>query len=327
LTRRLVTVAVALLALASGAAAAPSSAATPARAARGVLGARTTLTWTGATAIRLSVAHATRYQDGDVDLVVRGGTYAFVRLMQPYQPGCPDQYGPRCLTDRVNWIRGIDDKAYASFPEGRRHEAAFGEPPLVAAPYLDVILFTDGRATLTIRTTSLKGTTAYVPAAPVHGRVSLLGVTCVPLDCSTTQGRTNGAAYGGATYDLGGPGWAEAYVMHRIDDNDTMSAASNQVHGVAPCLYPNPNDHHAPADPAAHPFGCTDNRDPDAVKTATWATAAGFASTTNPVSVAVAEDIPWSGAVGKQYIGFQAIGAGAAASHTAAYGIWFRFLS
>jgi hypothetical protein len=287
-----------------------------------VLGARTTLSWTGTTAIRLSVAHATRYKDGDVDLVVRGGTYAFVRLMQPYQPGCPDMYGPRCATDRVNFLRGIHDREFPTFPESRRHDALFSEPPVLPAPYLDVILFTDGQATLTIRTTSLKGTTAYTPAAPVHGRVSLLTPTCVPLDCTTPYGRTNGVAYGGTAYDLGGPGWAEAYVMHRVDDTTT---AGNGLHGVAPCLYPNPSDHSAPADPTMHPLGCADNRNADSMKIATRATAAGFAGT--GVAGFVSVDLPWSGAVGKQYIGFQAIGAGAAASHTAAYAIWFRFLS
>lgn len=315
--------AVALLALASGAAATPSSAATPPRAARGILGAQTTLTWSGTAAIRLSVAHATRYAGGDVDLIVRGGTYAFVRLMQPYQPGCPDEYGPRCATDRVNWLRGFHDKE-TGLPEGRRHEAAFAEPPVLPTPYLDVFLFTDGRATLTIRTTSLTGHTAYTPAARIHGKVSLLGATCIPLDCSTSQGRTDGAAYGGATYDLGGPGWAEALVMHTADVPEDTKA---EVQAVAPCLYPNPSDHTAPSDPAAHPYGCTDTRNADAVKVSTWATAAGFANTANAQAGAVYEDLPWSGATGKQYIGFQTVGAGPSPAHTAAYGIWFRFLS
>lgn len=323
MSRRFTTVVVALLAVAGGAATAPSEAAGPPRAARGVLGARTTLTWSGTAAIRLSVAHATRYADGDVDLVVRGGSYAFVRLMQPYQPGCPDQYGPRCATDRVNWIRGIHDQALAALPEGRRHEALFADPPVLPTPHLDVFLFTDGRATLTIRTTSLEGTTAYAPAARVHGRVQLLPTTCIPLDCGTPEGRTNGLAYGGAMFDLAGPGWAEAYVMHRADDT---SAPSSQLHGVAPCLYPNPSDKSAPADPADHPYGCTDNRNSDSVRVATWATAAGFANS-NPTAAAVSQDLPWSGARGKQYIGFQALGAGPEASRTTAYGIWFRFLT
>lgn len=315
--------AAALLACASTAVA-PAHAAAPPLAARGVLGAETTLTWSGAAAIRLAVPKETAYRDRDVDLLVSGATFAFVRLMAPYLPGCPDHLGPRCDTDRVSWVHGDHDNgAYDGFPPSRRHTALIGIPATIRAPHLDVFLFTDGRATLTIRTTTLRGRTAYRPNARFRGHAGVIPHACVPLGCGDATGRGNGYTYGGMTYDLQGEGWAEFYVHSRTDPGGaTLPNNGNQPRSVAGCLYPSPDRPAASADPAHHPYGCGDTTDPVAGgKTI----AVGHGSGTGAGSGRGSND-PWSGARGKQYIGFQAADAGPGPSRSIAYGIWFRFL-
>jgi hypothetical protein len=310
------TVAAVALAVA-GAAAAPTAAAAP-RVATGVLGAETTITWSGATAIRLAVSRATEYRDGDVDLTVSGATYAFVRLMAPYAPGCPADYGPRCATNRVSWVKGVHDTpVYAGRAPARRHDAAFGAPALIRPPYLLAYLFTDGRATLTIRTTSLRGRTAYRPATRVHGMAARLTTDCAPVGCVPGTG----LSHGGAAFDLRGAGWSEVWAMHL---SDPATASVPQVHTLTTCLYPH---HHHPAaspDPADHPLGC-DETSPGGAVTATTTHALNHAGTAPP-SGGTGRNFPWSGASGLQYAGFQAVGAGPAPSDVLAYGVWFRYL-
>ncbi|HEV2888948.1 MAG TPA: hypothetical protein VGX28_01085 [Frankiaceae bacterium] len=316
----------ALLATASGAAVTPAHAASPPLAARGVLGAETTLTWSGAAAIRLSVAGPTGYRGGDVDLWVSGATFAFVRIMAPHQPeDCPQTYGPRCLADRVNWVHGLHDSgAFDSLPVSHRHDAFLAEPALLEAPHVDVYLFTDGKATLRIRTTTLRGHTAYRPGARFRGYAGEIPQTCVPFGCGDATGRSNGYTYGGQTFDLQGAGWAEFYAINRADDRGTLPNNGNQPRSIAGCMFPNWRKPAASAEAKDHPYGCGDTSAPgdaeDAAVTAAMEHASGTSIGSN------ASNVPWSGAKGRQYIGFEAASAGPGPSRALAYGIWFRFL-
>ena len=289
-----------------------------------MLAGTTTLAWSGNAAIRLAVPKPATYKDSDVDLTVKGATYAFVRLMNPYRPGCPDIMGPRCDTSRVTWLHGLHDRSdyNNTIPVSRRHDAAFSVPAGIPGPFVDVLLFTDGQASVTIRAVGLRGTSAYRPARPFHGRASLLRPTCVPLGCQDATGRSNGLTYGGETFDLKGAGWVEYYAIGR-DDNEPGSV--NQVHTIAGCMYPNPADRDAPADPASHRYGCDDTHDTTAAATSATRLAAAHAGTANP-GVLKGYNSIWSGARDKQYVGYQGIGAGPSPSRAIAYGIWFRFL-
>ena len=324
--RLLHVVTAALLAFAGGAVVTPGHAAAPPLSARGVLGAETTLTWSGAAAIRLDVPKATQYRDGDVDLWVSGATYAFVRFVGPAHPDCPQSVGPRCIQDRVNWLAAVHgDGGYLTGPVSRRHEAAFGEPPLIMAPRLDVYLFTDGKATLRIRTTSLRGRTAYRPGARLHGKAVEIPQTCVPLGCADQTGRSNGYTHGGMTFDLRGAGWADFYAINRADDRGTLPTNGNQARAVTGCLFPNGDDPEASARAADHPRGCDDA---GGTTDATVRTAGHAFNLGSHVVVGGATSINmlWSGARGPQYIGFQGLSAGPGPSRALAYGIWFRYL-
>lgn len=319
--RRLGWLVAALLVLTSGAATASTPVfPRPPLAARGVLGAETTLVWSGAKAIRLSVPSKTYYRGGNVDLVVTGATYAFVRLMAPYRPGCPPEYGPRCATNRINWVATLNDRP--GLPHSRQHDALMSVPAVIEAPHLDVFLFTDGTARLTIRTTSLRGRTAYRPDARFRGHVGVLPMTCAPLGCGDATGRSNGVAYGGKTYDLQGAGWAEYFVVNRNDDVDS----GNQVHSVSGCMFPNYAYPRTSPEARDHPHGCDETSDREAAVNTAAANAKMHVFSAQPTT-AWAYNMPWSGAKGRQYIGCQAIGAGPAPSRAVCYGIWFRFLS
>jgi hypothetical protein len=91
-------------------------------------------------------------------------------------------------------------------------------------------------------------------------------------------------------------------------------------------MFPNPQQPTASPDAADHPYGCLDASDAAAAVSSTSSLATNYVLTTDPLSNAETYDVPWSGAARKQYIGYQAHGAGPGASHSIGYGIWFRFL-
>ena len=332
LMKKRLVVAAALLASVSGAASATASsgpaAFKPVR--HAAMAGTTTLQWTGAVGIVLDLPAGTTLHGADVELTTRGASYAFVRFVPEHDiQWCPASVGPRCASWEFSYIHSLDDsEAFASAPPAQRHSNS-EEPPAIPVwryPRLDAYLFTDGVATVTMRWDGLKGRANYKPIGHIHGRAETVPMTCVPLGCATSTGRSNGLLYGGDTYDLAGHGWVDVTSAFSTDDdnkpinNDTR----NQVHGQAYCFYPNPSDPAASADPKDHPYGCglvpTDG--PDTVSSSL--VAGNEAASSIPSSYTAAWTY-WSGVSGRSYVGVRADGAGPNASHATAYAVWFRY--
>lgn len=306
---------VAAVLVAAGTGTAAGAAAAP------VLTGRTTITSHGDGAIRLRVPSETMLTTGDVDLFTRGATYAFVRLLGPPRTDCPAYVGAHCDQKGVSWVRGFHDtRAYATRAPGRRHQATLGIPPRVLTPYLDVYVFTDGDVTLTLYS-ELPGRGAYRTGRAPRHRVALLAPTCVPLGCASDAGRTNGVSYGGETFDLQGDGWAEYFAVNRNDDMD----AGNQHHDVAGCLFPDGSFTAESPEARDHPLGCLATSRWDYAAWSAVNIAGAYGIGAGPTT-GVSWNRLWTGAHGRQYIGFQATGAGPAPSRTTAYAIWFTYL-
>ena len=288
----------------------------------------TTLRWTGQAGIVFDIPPGTALEDGDVDLTTIGGSYTYVRLVPEVDdPNCPTTYGPRCDAWRFDWERDIYTlDTYDSTPAARRHFDGVSRPAVWRFPRMDAYLFTDGKATLTMRWRGLRGAQSIKPTGTFHGHTESVPVQCFPLGCSTSTGRSNGIMYGGDSFDLKGRGWLDVTSIYTSDEPNSTSApvTNDQVHGQDYCFFPNPDQ--PAASPAAtdHPFGC------GAVPTSS-ADASDSAlvlvnqTASSQLSVLTSFSTFWSGASGLQYAGFRADGAGPDPSHAAEYAVWFRY--
>lgn len=304
----------ALVANVPSAGAVPSPA-TVARAGR--LAGTTTISWAGNSAISLDVSRRALLQDADADLVVHGGSYAFVRIVGNPTSTCDPAIGPYCLATSLTFLRGLHDPPISG-THARSHWTVTPDPAAIDKPRVGVYLFTDGRATLTLRS-NLPGRTSYVAAGRFRGQAIRLPQACMPSPCGTSAHSSNAVTYGGATYDLGvRGGWAE---MVGVASNADRTRSENQLHGIGGCLFPNPSDPTLSADPADHQYGC----DPvPANASQAYPTAIGEVNGSPSFGNARAAMLYWTAARGRQYIGYRAKSAGALAARVDAYGIWFN---
>ena len=288
----------------------------------------TTMRWTGQAGVVLTLPPGAALQDADIDLTASGATFAFVRLVpQTDDPACPSAFGPRCHAWQFDWIRAIyADAAYNGEPPARRHYAGVPNPAIWPYPKMDAYLFTDGSATLTMRWKGLRGSERLTPTGRFRGRAESVPVSCAPLGCDTSTGRSNGVMYGGDSFDLQGPGWVDVRSVFASDDlgEGPSTGTNNQVHDQAYCVYPNPSQPSASAAPADHPYGCGALPANSAEASNLAILVANQAASSVP-SVATSYATYWSGARGAVYFGFRANGAGPNPSHAQGYGVWFRY--
>lgn len=296
----------------------PSAGAAPPPPARsGRLAGTTTIAWRGNAAIMLDVPRRALLRDADADLVVAGGTYAFVRIVGNPQPSCDPAIGPFCLATSLTFLRGLHDPP-TNGTHARSHWTVTPDPAALETPRVGVYLFTDGRATLTLRT-NLAGRASYVANGRFRGRAVRLPQSCLPDPCGSAPLASNSVTYGGAAYDLGARGgWAE---MVGVAATARREDPDNQLHGIGGCLFPNPADPGLSARPADHPYGC----DPvPANSSQAYPTVIGEVNGSPSLANARGAMLYWTAARGPQYVGYRAKSAGAAAARVDAYGIWFN---
>jgi hypothetical protein len=300
--------AVASLAMAGGAAAAP----VPPRAKQVTLTRSTTITWSGSKGVRLVVPADAWLPTYDARLFVRGGTYAFVRLV-------PTGY---CMGHVRCWIGAIDytpgwSRIFGNPADpGTDHWARIDQDALHQGTF-ELYLFTDGVATLVFDSTRLGGAPNAVTAAGrVRGEVHDIKPTCATGDCTVR--------YGGMTRTVaGGDGGASFVIVGNYDPDDIVAAVPvgwPNVHTQQNCAYPSIYHNDVTPDPAAHPYGC-DTDDPEAhahlANMAFGGVAGGratFSTEGNP-----------SGR-GSQYVGFQSVtGHTLGGAVVSALGLWFDY--
>lgn len=165
-----------------------SAATTPVRATSGVLAATTQITWSGKAGIALTVPSATSLRAEDMALHVTRGNYAYVRafgrpkgcrgITEPFpsKAYCADY---TASVDYLKaWSDGVRDPNAAPDPADGA-QVLTADPPQLQVGALDLYLFTDGEATLTLTSARGSGRRAYRAAAPVSGP----GVVTLPLIC------------------------------------------------------------------------------------------------------------------------------------------------
>ena len=282
----------------------------------GRLAGTTVVSFEGNTGIRLTTPR-TLLTGEDVDLRMKSGSYAFVRLVQPEEFDCPQEVGPRCKTFQFDWIRGFTTDARSVVPPERQHMSIVTEPATIKGPVMDVYVFSDGVGELTIRT-PLRGRTAYRAAGRVVGRAAPL-----PLQCSIGCGSEDSTTlrHAGLEYDLGRQGWAQVFVISRNRD----AGGENGFSGAEACLAPNPASPQASSKPADHPYGCGA---PPYESQREYVEGAfgvvGIASTLTPTS-SIGAMVWWTAAKGRQYIGGRAVATGVEVRSIQVYAVAFRY--
>lgn len=280
----------------------------------------TTITWQGTAGIRLQVPYPAELIDGDVDLYLRGGTYAFVRLLPSHGDArCPADAGPYCDAWQFSLIRGLtDDPALGAAPTGRRHFSGTSLPPVWHDPRMDAYLFTDGRATLTMRFHRIPGGVARTASGRVRGTTRLVTRHCLPTPCAATPVGSQNLTYGGETHDVGKAGWIDVVAFSA---DSSRRPTHDALRGVSACLRPNGLDPGAPAAATSYRFGCLR---PEASPTDSGQRALDAATAVGVLS-STARYFYWSGAHGPQYAGFSGQSFGATDAATQMYGTWFSY--
>lgn len=307
--RRLAFVASLALLVSSAAAA---TARVPASAAVAALAGTTTVSFSGNVALRLLTSR-TVLREGDVDLRMTSGSYAFVRAVQPADPSCDPSVGPRCFTFQFDWVRGYTTEFDA--PAHRQHETTVSDPPVIEGPTLDIYIVSDGKGEVTLRT-------------PLPGTRSLRAVgrfaaarTVVPVDCAgPCRGPEAQLRYGGRRYDLGQGGWAQMLVL-----SYQPRATGNGLSGTEACLSPNPATPTGSAEPASWPYGCGHppyEQPREYVDSVAGLT--GLATALQP-TFANGSSVFWTAGRGPQYMGGRAVTAGLAARDVRMFAIAFRY--
>jgi hypothetical protein len=316
--RRALTAALATLLLISGVASAARPAPQPS--AVGALRGTTTVSFSGSTGIRLTVARATTLKDADVDLTVTRGTYAFVRAIQPAESECDHSVGRYCMSYQFDWIKGFTDRVNSHVPPSRQHMAVGVDDGTVFGPTLDLYLFTDGQATVTFHTT-LPGSNGLKAGGRVRSLVASLPLTCT-TPCTDPGGTASGVRHAGVAFDLRGTGWAQSLVLTRNRD----ASGDNQARGADACLYPNPASPSVPSDPSRYPAGCGLPPGPDPRTNVDMAYgAANLAEHFVLPSTANGAVVYWTEASGKQYIGGRSLVAASQASVIQVFSVMFRY--
>lgn len=281
------------------------------------LASRTTISWTGAKAIRLKVPADTQLPWYGARLTVRGGTYAFVRIA--FTRSCELEL--RCLKGYLSYTRDMAPFLASGDGPGTDHLTRIGANHLYKADF-ELYLFTDGAATLTFDRTGLTGrATSAVATGRVRGGVRPIPVTCATPACAPPSGYGGRVRLGGDTFDVGRGGSADFLVV-TYDRATTPVVAGDYPNArtVRACAYPRGAGDPTPSDPSRHPYGCdTADRDTpvDAANAAVAVATAGkayFLQGGNP-----------SGA-GRVWMGFQM-----ATAHDLAepvlttYGVFFEY--
>lgn len=309
--------AVGILALVVGVSPASAGRATALPARSGHLAGTTTITWTGKSAISLTVPRRALLRGSDAELVVQGGSYAFVRIVGNPRTSCDPAIGPYCYVTSFSYLRGLHAPPNSTM-HARSHWTITPDPSELHPPRIGVYLFTDGRATLTLRT-NLPGRTTYLAAGRFRGQALRLPMACLPYPCGSGPASSNTVTFGGARYDLGRRGgWAE---MVGVAATREEAEPANQLHGIGGCLFPNPLDPALSSDPADHPYGC------DPVPTnesQAYPTLVGEVNGAPGFRNAHGAMLYWTAARGQQYVGYRATSAGAAPAQVDAYGMWFN---
>lgn len=188
--RLLLTLAVLLTSLLAGstAQAAPEA---PVTAAVGVLAQRTEVAWSGNTGITLSVPRATQLTKQAFALHVSRGTYAYVRAFgRPAGcAGLEDDYPtPAYCADYTATLSFLEVWSDALREDGKQDpldnaELQVSDPATLSQGTLDLYLFTDGQAELTLSSPGGAGNRRYRAAARVDGP----GLVRLPLACAGPQ--------------------------------------------------------------------------------------------------------------------------------------------
>src|SRR4051794_5566165 len=103
----------------------------------------------------------------------------------------------------------------------------------VASEPIDVYLFSDGDATLTLRPEGVDGEVAYSPTGTVAGKSERLPTFCPTAACDPSSGYAGAYAFGGDSFDVGDLGYASVLSY-------ATSEPTDQSQHARACLYPTP---------------------------------------------------------------------------------------
>jgi hypothetical protein len=196
-----------------------------------VLTSRTAISWTGAKGLRLVVPDDVDLPPYGARLTLRGGSYAFVRIVI----GLCDT-GERCMKGGIEYTRAMAPYSPSVYGPGGDHFAHIAGDNLRPSGY-ELYLFTDGAATLTFDRTGLPARPNAVTAGGrVRGTVHELPVQCAAPACTRTDGHANRLVYGGEAGDVGASGNA-GLVLGAYDHPTAAGWVSNERHDRV-CTYP-----------------------------------------------------------------------------------------
>ena len=216
---------------------------------RGDLAGVTSITWRGTAGFLLNVPKRVDLPAADGPrLYVRGGTYAFVRLVAD---GLCDPRLPRyCFAHQVSYTRDIGAHFYRGQPPGFARDAHLGNPPGLERGTWQLYLFTDGVATLELRPSRLSGQRSYDARGHVDGGVRPLPTSCPTAGCDADGYAGGRYVFGGASRSVGRLGYVES-LAYSID------RTSYPVPGVGvPVVQPHPVHVCTYSGGHAHPLGC-----------------------------------------------------------------------
>lgn len=288
----------------------------------------TTITWSGNAAIRLRVPKDTQVPETAYRLTLRTGRFVSVRAFENPQPlGCERDFHMKvCAGIWLDWVRDLAETSGHGLnwadPQ-RDFLVGINDPPVVRRGMWDLYLFTDGKATLEITARGLAGRAAYLAGGRFTGRAVQVKGPCRVASCVSGPVFAD-QRYGGAAFDAGRLGFAQALVYGAIKDREVAPGTGPaQSFALRACQYPNEAAPEASTDPSAHPLGC------DSVPMASpLDTAVGSVNEIGTVGPALGRAVYGAGttdARGRVYLGIRASSAGAYAPRLGGLLVFLRY--
>ena len=185
-------------------------------------------------------------------LFVRGGSFAFVRMRLPDKPSaCGD-----CAKGALTFIRELAARKYGHDPSiarrGLDHETSVGTLHSNAGT-VEMYLFTDGAASLTLDIPALRGSRRVRAGGKIRGQVRRLPLRCVAAGGCDQPYAGNGSRGGGAVYDVGKLGHAEGWAMSH---QSTPRSGQSLYNAARVCHSPGYASPDSSPEPRDHPTGC-----------------------------------------------------------------------
>jgi len=296
----------------------------------------TEIDWSGAKGVLLRVPKVVAAPQSAFHLYVSGGTYAFVRFMSATSCRHPDLV-------RCDWhalTRDVTNSAAlraAGAPPGEDFTYVAGDPAEIEPGLNEFYLFTDGRAKLVFRTSSLPAHVRLNARRAIRGEVKSLNRSCGPQSMCSGSTPVGELTSGGAVHDFGNSLGASEYVTASGERGGSTAsdAVSNRDSSNTPtgCIYPSYVDPAASAEPSRHPFGCdispvnpdpTNPGDVDPNGPSAWAGENQNYGVCAGTDACFAMEVAFD-RTGKSYVGFRAARVSPDAGSSTGWAIWYSY--